>query len=135
MSGAVEVSGGAGGTVVELGQAGFDAAIRGHPFAIIDFWAPWCGPCRSFAPTFVAAAAKHPNVLFAKVNTEAEPELAASFGIRSIPTLAIFRDDIVVYMEAGALPPSALEELIGQARALDMDAVRRDIAAQGDSPG
>lgn len=135
MSGAAEVFGGAGATVVELGQAEFDAAIRGHPFAIIDFWAPWCGPCRSFAPTFVAAAARHPDVLFAKVNTEAEPELASSFGIRSIPTLAIFREDIVVYMEAGALPPPALEELIGQARALDMDAVRRDIAAQGDSAG
>jgi len=123
------------GTVVELDQGAFDSAIRGRPFAIIDFWAPWCAPCRSFAPTFAAAAAKHPDVLFAKVNTEVEQELAASFGIRSIPTLAIFRDDIVVYMEGGALPPAALEDLIGQARALDMDAVRRDIAAQNADAG
>jgi thioredoxin 1 len=126
---------GTAGTVVELDHGGFDSAIRGHPFAIIDFWAPWCAPCRSFAPTFAVAAAKHPDVLFAKVNTEAEPELAGSFGIRSIPTLAIFRDDIVVYMEAGALPPAALEDLIGQARALDMDAVRRDVAAQNADSG
>ena len=118
------------GTVVELDAAGFAAAINGHPLAIVDFWAPWCAPCRGFAPVFAAAAARHPDILFAKINTEAEQMLAAQFGIRSIPTLMIFRDDIIVYAEAGALPAAALEELIVATRALDMDEVRRDVAAQ-----
>jgi thioredoxin 1 len=118
------------GTVVELDAAQFNARIAGHPLAIVDFWAPWCAPCRGFAPTFAAAAQRHPDVLFAKVNTENEQALAAHFGIRSIPTLMIFRDDIVVYAEAGALPASALEQVIGAAKALDMDDVRRELAAQ-----
>jgi thioredoxin 1 len=119
-----------GGTVVELSAAGFEAAINGHPLAIIDFWAPWCGPCRGFAPVFAAAAARHPDILFAKINTEDEQALAAQFRIRSIPTLMIFRDDIIVYAEAGALPAAGLEKLISAARELDMDEVRRQIAAQ-----
>ena len=118
------------GTVVELDADGFAAAINGHPLAIVDFWAPWCAPCRGFAPVFAAAAARHPDILFAKINTEAEQMLAAQFGIRSIPTLMIFRDDIIVYAEAGALPAAGLEELIVATRALDMDEVRRDVAAQ-----
>jgi thioredoxin 1 len=126
----------AGGTVIELDAAGFGAAIDGHPFAIVDFWAPWCAPCRGFAPVFAAAAQKHPDVLFAKIDTEREQSLAAQFGIRSIPTLMIFRDDIIVYSEAGALPPAGLEQLIAAARALDMDEVRRSVAAQAaDPPG
>jgi thioredoxin len=123
-------AGTAPGTVVELDAAGFEAAISGRPLALVDFWAPWCAPCRGFAPTYAAAAAKHPDLLFAKVNTEDQQQLAANFGIRSIPTLMIFRDDIIVFAEAGALPPSALEEVIAAARALDMEQVRREIAAQ-----
>jgi thioredoxin len=124
----------ANGTVVELDAAGFAAAINGHPLAIVDFWAPWCAPCRGFAPVFAATAARHPDVLFAKINTETEQTLAAQFGIRSIPTLMIFRDDVIVYAEAGALPAAGLEQLLTAARALDMDEVRRDIAAQAADP-
>ena len=124
------------GAVVELDAEQFNAAISGHRFAIVDFWAPWCAPCRAFAPTFAATAARHPDVLFAKVNTEDEPELAAQFGIRSIPTLMIFREDIIVYAEAGALAPAGLEQLVAAARALDMDEVRRELAAEGEeAPG
>jgi len=119
------------GAVVELDATQFNARIAGHPLAIVDFWAPWCAPCRGFAPTFAAAAERHPDALFAKVNTEDEQALAAHFGIRSIPTLMVFRDDIIVYAEAGALPASALEQVIAAAKALDMDDVRREIAAQG----
>jgi thioredoxin len=130
MNESAEPSNPTAGTVVELSAERFAATLASHPFAIVDFWAPWCAPCRAFAPTFAAAAARHPDVLFAKVNTEDEQGLAAEFGIRSIPTMMIFRDDIIVYAEAGALPPSALEQVIAAARALDMDEVRRQVAAQ-----
>jgi len=121
--------------VVELDAERFAKAVDSHPFAVIDFWAPWCAPCRAFAPVFAAAAARHPDVLFAKINTENEQQLAGEFNIRSIPTLMIFRDNIIVYAEAGALPAAALEQVLAAAGALDMDAVRRDVEAQRASEG
>ncbi|HWZ74635.1 MAG TPA: thioredoxin family protein [Casimicrobiaceae bacterium] len=116
--------------VLELTSDNFAKSIDDHPFAIVDFWAPWCAPCRAFAPVFAAAAARHPDGLFAKVNTEDQQQIAAQFGIRSIPTLMIFRDNIIVFSEAGALSAGALEQVLGAAKALDMEAVRRSIEAQ-----
>jgi thioredoxin-like negative regulator of GroEL len=110
-------------TVLELTKDTFAGHIN----------APWCGPCRAFAPTFEAAAAKHPDVLFAKVNTEDEQELAGYFNMRSIPTLMIFRDNVIVFAQPGALPASGLEQVIAQARALDMAEVRRQIEAEASS--
>ena len=107
----------------------FKETISGNDIVIIDFWADWCGPCRSFAPTFEAASEKHPDICFAKVNTEEEQEMAAGFNIRSIPTLMVFRDQVILYAEAGALPPAALDQLIEQIKGLDMDQVRAEIAA------
>ncbi len=123
--------------VVELSKDNFDQTISQHPFAIVDFWAPWCGPCQSFAPVFEKVSEQHPGILFAKVNTEQEQELAAQFQIRSIPTLMIIRDNIIIYSQPGALPESALEDLITQAENLDMDEVRQQLAAQqqGQQPG
>jgi len=121
---------GGNGSVSALDTTTFEATISGHPFAVVDFWAPWCAPCRAFAPVFEAAAARHPDVLFTKVNTEDEQAIAAHFGIRSIPTLMVFRDDIIVFAEPGALPASALDQVLAAARALDMDEVRREVAAQ-----
>ena len=125
--------------ILELTSDNFAKAIDNHPFAIIDFWAPWCAPCRAFAPVFAAAAARHPDALFAKVNTEDQQEIAAQFGIRSIPTLMIFRDNIIVFSEAGALSATALEHVLAAARALDMEAVRfsleaQDAAGESDAP-
>jgi thioredoxin 1 len=117
-------------SVLELTEASFAASINDHPFAVVDFWAPWCAPCRAFAPTFAAAAAKHPDVLFAKVNTEDQQAIGAHFNIRSIPTLMIFRNNIIVYAEAGALPASALDQVLESARALDMEQIRREIDAE-----
>jgi thioredoxin len=116
--------------VLELTEETFAPSINDHPFAVVDFWAPWCAPCRAFAPTFAAGAAKHPDVLFAKVNTEDQQAIGAQFNIRSIPTLMIFRNNIIVYAEAGALPASALDQVLNAARALDMEQVRREVEAQ-----
>lgn len=116
---------------LELTTENFKQTISDNPTVIIDFWASWCAPCRSFAPTFEAASEKHPDVVFAKVNTEEQQELAGAFNIRSIPTLMVFRDQIILYAEAGALPPAAFDQLIDQVKALDMDEVRAEIAKQG----
>jgi len=122
--------------ILELTEENFAQSINDRAFAVVDFWAPWCAPCRAFAPVFAAAAARHPDVLFAKVNTEEQQAIGAHFNIRSIPTLMIFRDNVIVFAEAGALPASALDQVLDAARALDMDKVRGEIEAQSTStPG
>ncbi len=115
---------------VEVTQENFNQVVNGNNMVIVDFWAPWCGPCRSFAPAYEAASEKHPDVVFAKVNTEEQQALAGYFQIRSIPTLMIFRDKIIIFAQPGALPAAALEQVIEKAKALDMDEVRREIAAE-----
>jgi thioredoxin len=114
---------------INLTADNFKETISGNDIVIVDFWAEWCGPCRSFAPTFEAASEKYPDIAFCKVNTEEEREMAAGFNIRSIPTLMVFREQVILYAEAGALPAAALDQLIEQVRALDMEKVRAEIAA------
>lgn len=120
-------------STVELTKDNFDEVVTKNDFVLIDFWAAWCGPCRMFAPVYEKAAEANPDLVFAKVDTEAQPELAASFDIQSIPTLMIVRDRVAVFAQPGALPAAALEDVIGQARALDMDEVRKSVeqAQQG----
>ncbi|PWB70826.1 MAG: thioredoxin [Holophagae bacterium] len=117
-------------SVMSLTTDNLEAAITGNGTVIIDFWAAWCGPCRAFKPIFEAAAEKHPDVAFVSCNTEEQPELAAMFQIRSIPTLVVFRDGIPVFGQPGMLPAAALDELLQKVRELDMDDVRRKVAAQ-----
>jgi thioredoxin 1 len=116
--------------VVELTKDTFEEVVTDNDFVIVDFWAPWCGPCRSFAPTYEKVSADHADVVFAKVNTEEQQEIAAHFQIRSIPTLMIFREKIIIFSEAGALPESAFRELVKKAGELDMEEVRRQVSEQ-----
>lgn len=113
---------------LELTEENFNETIENNDIVIVDFWAPWCGPCKSFAPTFEAASESHPDVVFAKVNTEDETELAQGCSIRSIPTLMLFRQKILLFNEAGALAPAQLEDMLAKVKELDMDQVRASMA-------
>ncbi|HVV21102.1 MAG TPA: thioredoxin [Pseudonocardiaceae bacterium] len=115
---------------VTLTKDNFDEVVGGSEMVLIDFWADWCPPCRMFAPVFERASEQHSDLVFAKVDTEAEQELAAAFQISSIPTLAIIRDKVMIFSQPGALPDAALQELIGKAREVDMDEVRRNVEKQ-----
>jgi thioredoxin 1 len=115
---------------VELTKENFEKEVTNSEIAVIDFWAPWCGPCKMFGPTFEAVSENYDDILFGKVNTEEQQELGAHFNIRSIPTLMVMRDNIVIFSQAGALPKSALEKVVEQAKALDMNKVREEIAKQ-----
>lgn len=114
--------------VKTLTATDFETTILANPIVLVDLWAPWCGPCRAFAPVFERSAQDHPDVVFAKVDTDSERDLAAMLGIRSVPTLMAFRDGILVYSQPGAMPQSTLEDLIGKIEALDMERVRAEIA-------
>jgi thioredoxin 1 len=116
--------------VVELTKENFEQVITSNATVIVDYWAPWCGPCRGFAPVFEKVSESHPDVVFAKVNTDEEQEIATHFQIRSIPTLMVFREQVIVFSQPGALPQGAFEQVVSKAKGLDMDEVRKQIAQQ-----
>jgi thioredoxin 1 len=116
--------------VVELTKENFEQVITSNPMVIVDYWAPWCGPCRGFAPVFENVAEANPDVVFAKVNTDEEQEIAQHFQIRSIPTLMVFKEQVVVFSQAGALPKGPFEQVVAKAKELDMEDVRRQMAEQ-----
>ena len=115
---------------MDLTQENFEKTVNESPIVIVDFWAPWCGPCKGFAPVYEQASEAHPEVVFAKVNTDEQQELAGAFGIRSIPTLMVFRDKVILFQQAGALPRTALDQVITQAKSLDMTKVQEEIRKQ-----
>jgi thioredoxin 1 len=115
---------------VDLTNSNFKETIDNNDFIILDFWAPWCGPCKQFGPVFTEISEKHPDIVFAKINTEDEQEIGAMMNIRSIPTLMILRDQVVLYSEAGALPAAGLEDIIAKAKSLDMAEVHKQIAEE-----
>jgi thioredoxin len=115
-------------STTEITRDNFEATIEGNDVVVLDCWASWCGPCRSFAPVYEAAAGRHPGIVWGKLDTEAQVELAGAFQIRSIPTVMVFRQGILLFRQAGALPASALDELAEKVQALDMDEIRREIA-------
>ena len=117
-------------STITMSADGFEGVLKENDIVLVDFWASWCSPCRMFAPVFENASEEHPDIVFGKVDTEAERTLAAAAGIQSIPTLMAFRDGILVFSQAGALPANALAELIAAVRALDMNEVRAQVAAQ-----
>ena len=118
--------------VVELTKENFEQVVTSNATVIVDYWAPWCGPCRGFAPVFEKVSEAHPDVVFAKVNTDEEQEIAAHFQIRSIPTLMVFREQIIVFSQPGALPQGAFEQVVQKAKELDMEEVRKQLEQQGE---
>jgi thioredoxin 1 len=116
--------------VVELSKENFEQTIKDKDFVVVDFWAPWCGPCRSFAPVYDKVSEDHDDIVFAKVNTEEEQEIAAHFQIRSIPTLMIFREQVIIFAQPGALPEGSFRQLLEKAQELDMAEVRKQIEDQ-----
>jgi thioredoxin len=115
---------------IELTQENFEHTVNDNPMVIVDFWAPWCGPCKGFAPVYEQASNAHPDVVFAKVNTDEQQELAGAFRIRSIPTLMVFREKVILFQQVGALPGTALEQVITQAKTLDMAKVHAEVKNQ-----